>query len=144
MQAVQAAYPQIYFACHTRHPRRRTSDVSLSPSDGTVLMHLGAGPGPTPSGLARHLGIGKPTLSAALKRLEALGYVTRHASPQDRRRVQLALTDSGVVAVRRASVLDAARVRQVLASLTARDRARAVDGLTLLARAARRAGRPRS
>lgn len=144
VHAVQTAYPQIYFACHTRHQRRRSSPAGLSAADGTVLAHLGREPGPTLSGLARHLSLGKPTVSAALKRLETLGYVARHTDEMDRRVVRLSLTERGVVAARRTSVLDGIRVRRLLARLTTTERRRAIDGLTLLATAASREPRGKS
>jgi hypothetical protein len=40
VRLVQVAYPQIYFACHTRHLRRASSATQLSPADSTLLAHL--------------------------------------------------------------------------------------------------------
>lgn len=144
VRAVQAAYPRIYFACHTRHVRRRSSAAGLSPADATVLQHLGPRPGPTLGELARHLGVGKPTLSAALKRLEGLGVVQRTVAAADRRVVRLSLTERGISLTRSVSVLDAGRVAAVLARLRPAQRRRAIEGLELLALAAARAPRSSS
>lgn len=135
---VQVAYPRIYFACHTRHERRRTSATRLSPTDATVLVHLDRPRPFTPSTLATHLGRGRPAVSASLKRLVALGYVQRRQRAGDGRVADLVLTAIGRSAVRASSVLDAIRVGRVLAQLRPADRRRAIEGLQLLAQAADR------
>ena len=40
VRLVQVAYPQIYFACHTRHVRRASTVTQLSATDSTLLAHL--------------------------------------------------------------------------------------------------------
>jgi len=86
--------------------------------------------------LARHIAITPSTLSAAIQRLEDLGYLKRALGPKDRRIVTLQLTASGEKAMAATSVLDPERVGQMLAQLTMPERRRAVAGLALLARAA--------
>ena len=136
VRIVQTCYPQIYLACHTRHQRAASSPHSLSPRDSTLLAHLDEARPTTPSALARHLGVGGPTMSAAVKRLVRLGYVEQERDPADARRMRLRLARKGAAAMRDSSVLEAARVRRVLAKLSPADRRTALDGLTLLARAA--------
>lgn len=133
---VQASYPAIYLACHTRHVQRRTSAARLSPTDGALLSHLSRSRATTPSDVAAHLGVGRPTVSAAVKRLISLGYVERRARQGDARVTELFRTDKGNAAVRATSVLDEDRVRTLLAHLKPKDRARALEGLGHLARAA--------
>jgi MarR family transcriptional regulator, organic hydroperoxide resistance regulator len=135
VRRVQISYPQIYLACHTRHQRARSSSNGLSARDSALLAHLDETRATTPTALARHLGIGKPTMSAALKRLKDLGYVTVTADPGDRRTLLVRLGTKGAAAMRASSVLEAARVRRVLRVLTADERERALSGLELLARA---------
>lgn len=96
---VQRAYPRVYLACHRQHVRARSTVERLSAHDSTVLAHLDRAHPATAGDLARHLGIGKSTLSAALARLERLGYVRRARSPRDRRAVDLSLTDRGARAM---------------------------------------------
>src|SRR5262245_9266933 len=103
--AIQQLYPQVFHACHVRHPRRRSNALRLSERDGSILAHLGPDHRPTAGELARHMSLGAPTLSAALARLERLGLLER-APGRDRRRREIALTEPGRRAVGAASVLD--------------------------------------
>ncbi len=58
-----------------------------------LVAHLG---NPTPTELARKLHVSKPTVSAALDRLEETGYVKKVRSDADRRSYHLHLTDKGM------------------------------------------------
>jgi MarR family transcriptional regulator, organic hydroperoxide resistance regulator len=135
IRLVQTCYPQIYQACHTRHVRAASSPHRLSARDSALLAHLDETRPIAPSVLAHHLGIGAPTMSAAVKRLVRLGYIERDCHPDDRRRVRLRLATKGAAAMRASSVLEAGRVSRVLALLTPADRRAALNGLALLARA---------
>jgi MarR family transcriptional regulator, organic hydroperoxide resistance regulator len=137
VRAVQRAYPQIYLACHTRHRKARSSDDALSERDGSILAHIESATSVRPTDLARHLGVGAPTLSEALERLAELGYVAVRRSRADGREREVRLTAKGARAMSASSVLDAARVRSLLERLPAAERKAAVRGLELLARAAR-------
>jgi DNA-binding MarR family transcriptional regulator len=138
VRLVQTCYPKIYLACHTRHSKAASSDSHISARDSAMLSHLDEKHGITPSQLARHLGVGRPTMSAAVKRLTALGYVTATADRQDSRRVLLHLTARGAAAMRSSSVLEAVRVERLLATMSAPDKRAALAGLALLADAAQR------
>ena len=136
VRAVQIAYPQVYLACHTRHARARSTPYRLSARDSTLLVHLDEARPTRPAALARHMGVGASTVSAALRRLETLGYVARTTADGDRRGAELRLTAQGAEALAGTSVLETARVEALLRVLRPADRARAVDGLQLLGRAA--------
>lgn len=138
VRLVQTCYPQIYLACHTRHTRAASSPQRLSPRDSTLLAHLDEKRPTTPSVLARHLGVGGPTISAAVKRLVRLGYIEQDRDPADARSVRLRLGQKGAGAMRDSSVLEPARVRRMLEKLAPGDRRAALNGLALLAGAARR------
>ena len=138
VRLVQTCYPKIYLACHTRHRKAASSGTHLSARDSSMLAHLDESRGITPTQLARHLGIGRPTLSAAVKHLSRLGYVTATADRQDGRRVLLRLTGKGAAAMRTSSVLEPVRVERLLAAMTAADKRAALTGLALLADAAQR------
>jgi DNA-binding MarR family transcriptional regulator len=135
--AIQQLYPQVFHACHVRHTRRRTNAFAVSERDSAILAHIGPGYATTARDLARHLGIGAPTLSAALQRLERLGYVAR--SPRSRSSAvrALQLTELGRRALQATSVLDTERLTTLLQTLTPRQRNDAVRGLQALARGAR-------
>jgi DNA-binding MarR family transcriptional regulator len=141
VSAVQRYYPQIYLACHTQHQRRRSNAASLTANESSLLAHLAHDEPLRASTLARHLGVGASTLSAAIKRLAALGYIVRERDHHDQRALALRLSAQGARAMQGSSVLETKRVAMMLSKLSAADRVRAIDGLRLLADAARRAGK---
>jgi DNA-binding MarR family transcriptional regulator len=134
---VQILYPKIYLACHTRHERAQSSEVKLSARDSSILAHLAGGEFKSQAKLAKHLSITPATLSETLARLVSLGYVSTRPDPDDERRNRLALTQKGVRALSVASVLDARKVERLLSRLAPKERVRAIEGLRLLANAAR-------
>lgn len=133
---VQRLYPQVYLACHVGHVRASSTSWRLSSHDAAVLAHLTRDCGMSPRDLASHLEVAASTLSATIKRLVRLGYIKSTPNKQDHRRRDLFLTEQGEAAIASTSVLDAARVRELLAKLSESDRIAAVKGLALLARAA--------
>lgn len=135
--AVLLAYPKIYHACHREHPRARTNPNRISARDSWILGHLDLSHPTSPTLLARHLSLGASTVSEAVQRLERLGYLTRKKHAGDQRRTELYLSARGAEAMKGTSVLDAGRVERLLAQLTGPERAKAVAGLSLLAKAAR-------
>lgn len=139
VRMVQVAYPQIYFACHTRHIRRASTATRLSATDSTLLAHLDEAHATRPTALAKHLGIAASTLSAAINRLAKLGYVALGKAAGDGRAVDLQLTVKGAAAMQASSVLDAALVANMLTQLSSSERKRALEGIGLLAKGARRA-----
>ncbi|MBS0661221.1 MAG: winged helix-turn-helix transcriptional regulator [Verrucomicrobia bacterium] len=134
--SLQRAYPQVWFACHLDHRTRSNSPDGLTDREAGILAHLDATDGALAGDVARHLGIGKSTLSAQLKRLVELGFV-RLARGDDQRERPVHLTAKGRRAVVARSPLDRARVGALLQVLTPAERVQAVAGLELLARAAR-------
>jgi len=136
---VQQLYPQIYVACHADHIKAASSHVHLSARDSGILAHFRDSVDVQPSKLARHLGIARSTMSQALKKLTALGYVAKKKNPSDHRKLGLQLTEQGRNAMQAASVLDYAKVEILLCQLTAAERDSALAGLALLAKAASQA-----
>jgi MarR family transcriptional regulator, organic hydroperoxide resistance regulator len=134
---VQRHYPLIYLACHVDHVTARSTKWRLSSKDSSILSHLDRERPMSPRELAAHLGVVPSTLSATIARLERLGYLASEAVASDRRQRALRLTDRGVEAMMSTSVLDAKKITSMLEQLDAADRRAAVEGLALLARAAR-------
>src|SRR5262245_24269955 len=133
-----AAYPKIFFACHTRHRSDPRTRRRLSAHQGSILDHLDEVDGTSLMDLARHMGVTPSTMSLNVDRLERKGYVTRQRDSHDRRRLMLRLTAAGVRVKEAQSVLEPARVREMLAQLNENERRAALAGLETLARAAMR------
>jgi DNA-binding MarR family transcriptional regulator len=136
--AIQRLYPRIYHSCHVGHVRRRSTPFRLSPRDSAILAHLGPGGPVTARELGAHLGIGAPTMSAAITQLERLGYVRRAARAPRSPSRPIVLTALGKDAMQGTSVLDTGRLSALVRRLSPRERRRVVDGLALLAGAALR------
>jgi len=133
--AIQQLYPQVFHACHVQHSRRASNAFRLSERDSSILAHVGWVT--TARDLGAHLGIGAPTMSAALQRLEKLGYVARSPRTRHSPARLLHLTELGQRALQSTSVLDTGRLTALLGTLSLRNRQRAVLGLEVLARGAR-------
>jgi DNA-binding MarR family transcriptional regulator len=136
VDTVLRCYPQIFFACHWNHVRDPKSAAVLSARQASVLDHLDDVQGTSLFDLARHMGVTASTMSLMIDRLERGGYVTRERNADDRRRVDLRLTASGLRIRNQQKVLEPALVRNLLDRLRADHRRQALTGLELLARAA--------
>jgi len=134
--AVMTLYPRIYFACHTRHVRDPQTQRLLSRHQASILDHLDELEPTTVMDLAAHMGVTPATMSLAIDRLERKGYVVRLKDAKDRRRVHVRLTTAGVRVRDASSVLDPSRVEALVGKLNDEERAQAIEGLALLARAA--------
>lgn len=135
--ALLRCYPQIYLACHVEHVRARSNAHALSARDASLLSHLDRDRSISAAEIARHMHVRPSTLSAALTRLERLGYVERETDANDRRVHRLRLSHRGEIAMAESSVLDPRRAAALLDRLAPTERERALEGLALLARAAR-------
>jgi DNA-binding MarR family transcriptional regulator len=131
-------YPRIFFACHTRHVPDPETRKLVSAKQASILDHLDESEPTTLSGLAAHMGVTPSTMSLSVDRLERMGYVRRAKDLTDARRVGITLTERGLRLREAQSVLEPERVRAMLSHLDQNDRARALDGLALLAEAAQR------
>jgi DNA-binding MarR family transcriptional regulator len=140
VEAIQRAYPQLWFACHIEHRTRgQPHDSGLTDRESGILAHIAdeAEAGATAAQLALHLGIGKAALSQHLKRLQQLGMIDSQTTDDDRRRKSIRLTEAGRHAVSANSPLDADRLHRLLDTMSIEDAANAVRGLQRLAEAAR-------
>lgn len=147
VQLVQATYPQVYLACHTRHQRKKTSHYGLSARDATILAHLSDEIPTTPARLAAHLSVARSTLSEALKGLQTLGYIEgiqRFASGGARGGTGVLLTARGRAALQGTSVLESPRLRAVLSTLSPTELRAVARGMSALALGCRRSISPRA
>lgn len=88
-----AGFRSLIDALHERLADEGHPDVR--PAHGFVLQAVGRG-ATSAGALADVLGVSKQAAARTVARLEELGYVGRHADPDDARRQLLALTTSGV------------------------------------------------
>ncbi|WP_022872392.1 MarR family winged helix-turn-helix transcriptional regulator [Nesterenkonia alba] len=70
-------------------------DPEIEPASYSVLATLQHRGPMRMTAIARHLGIGKPTLSRQLSTLASRGFVTKKADPADGRALVVSLTDQG-------------------------------------------------
>jgi DNA-binding MarR family transcriptional regulator len=133
VDAVLSALPRILFAC--RAPAR-ISTGGVSAHQAHILDQLDAADPAMVGELAESLGVTASTMSLNLKRLREAGLVTCERDPEDRRVMNVRLTEAGERARDAARLLDAARVEEMLQGLWPEDRRRAVEALATLAEAA--------
>jgi DNA-binding MarR family transcriptional regulator len=138
VRSVMENYPRIYFACHTRHVKDPKTRRQVSAHQASILDHLDETDPTALLELARHMGVTVSTMSLNVERLVRRGYVRRTRDAEDRRRLRLLLTASGLRLREASTVLEPERVAAMLQELDAEELARALKGLELLARAAER------
>jgi len=136
VETILSAFPRIYFACRPRQVTDPVGGRVLSFHQATILSHLDV-VDPTMVGeLANHLGVTASTMSLNLGRLEEAGYVTRQRDPEDRRVMNVCLTEAGERVRLAYSTLDPDRVGRMIDGLDPVRRRTALNGLTYLADAA--------
>jgi DNA-binding MarR family transcriptional regulator len=84
-----------------RELRREARAVGISPEQVSLLVAIKYTPGTGIRDLAAHERISAPALTKHVDRLERAGLVVRTPSPNDGRRIGLALTDEGQRVLRR-------------------------------------------
>jgi MarR family transcriptional regulator, organic hydroperoxide resistance regulator len=138
VRQVMENYPRIYFACHTRHVKDPKTRRQVSAHQASILDHLDETEPTALAELARHMGVTVSTMSLSVERLVRRRYVRRTRSSEDRRRLRLLLTASGLRLREASTVLEPARVSAMLNELDLGEREQALRGLALLAEAADR------
>jgi DNA-binding MarR family transcriptional regulator len=78
----------------------RLLQTGLYAGQDQIMMALSEEDGQTPGGLASRLGVRPPTITKTINRLQAQGFLERHASDADSRQAHIFLTDSGREAIR--------------------------------------------
>ncbi|HJS69418.1 MAG TPA: MarR family transcriptional regulator [Gaiellaceae bacterium] len=85
-----------------RRLRRELAPLGITGGQAALLWAIRSHPGIGVRGLADLEGVSTPAMSAYVDRLEAAGLVARHRSEQDRRRVELEVTETGLRILRSA------------------------------------------
>jgi DNA-binding MarR family transcriptional regulator len=112
-----SAVPDTLLAVRTLTRLARVLETScdgLSLPQYRVLARIAAGQDRA-SRLSAHLGVAKPTITAAVDALVAAGHLTRTVDPEDRRVIGLALTPAGIAALARAEAAMAERLAPLVA-----------------------------
>lgn len=125
-------------ACRTTGVVDPEAVASVSGHQARLLRQLDEADPTMVGELADFFGVTPSTMSLNLKRLEEVGCVRRSRDPADRRVVNVRLTATGARIKEMTSALDSAKVDAVLGSLRPEERARAVEGVTLLVEGVRR------
>lgn len=134
IREVQRLYPLLYFACHGSHGR----EDGLSESALRLLHHVDGRAGILASELARHLDLSRSRLSEALTSLERAGLIRRESEGGGRKPIHL--TPRGEATLESSDGLNPRAIGAVLDRLSPAEQERVLDGLRLLADAAREPG----
>lgn len=93
------------------------SELGLTPAQFGVLTVLQAHPGLGQSSLARALGFDKVTVLRVLRGLETRGFLTRCATPENRRNISVTLTPAGADLLQQAQKPAERAYRRLMAPL---------------------------
>jgi DNA-binding MarR family transcriptional regulator len=72
------------------------ADLDITAAQGVILMRLGAEPESTAAALCRRSGYDTGSMTRMIDRLEDKGFIKRERSTEDRRVINLKVTDSGM------------------------------------------------
>jgi DNA-binding MarR family transcriptional regulator len=137
VRQIVEALPVLHHAVRSRVERRAAAG-QVSDHQLTILAQLGRAEAVTVTELAARMRVALPTMSLLVERLVRAGLLRRERDPKDGRRVLVRLSAAGGRLLAGRSPIDPGRVRALLAALTPAERAAGVEGVTTLARAARR------
>jgi DNA-binding MarR family transcriptional regulator len=118
----------------TARRMRQEAGEGLSPSQAAALATIDREGPITPSELAAHERVQRPTIARLLSRLEEEGLVTRSPDPSDGRSCLISLTDDGRALLDRMRSAKAAFRAQRMRGLDAEERATLERAATILER----------
>jgi DNA-binding MarR family transcriptional regulator len=134
VEIVLSALPRILLACRVRAVSGGATAVSAH--QGQILSQLDRDDPTMVTELAASMAVTASTMSLNLKRLREAGLVVCERDPDDRRVMNVRLTEVGERARTALRPLDAGKVEAMLEALWPEDRRRALEGLAVLADAA--------
>jgi len=134
LEIVLQALPKIHDACRMRHaPGIHPQASAVSDHQARILAYLDVSDPTMVTELAEQMGVTASTMSLNLKRLREAGLVTSSRDPDDRRVMNVRLTEAGERVNDVLGRLDPDRVDALLQRLGPEARHWAVTGLKLLA-----------
>ena len=133
-EIVLRALPRILLACRVREVIGGATSVSAH--QGHILAQLDREDPTMVTELAASMGVTPSTMSLNLKRLREADLVVCERDPEDRRVMNVRLTETGERARTAVRLLDVERVEAMLEALWPEDRRRALEALAALAEAA--------
>ena len=136
IETVLSTLPRIQFACRATLVRDPVSGALLTEGQARILSQLHTTDPTMVTELAEYMGVTASTMSLNLKRLSETGYISRERDPDDRRVMNVRLTESGGMIREVLRALDPGRVEAMLTSLSGEERRLVVRGLAVLADAA--------
>jgi len=107
----------------------RLLDSPVSLTEARILWEIANNPNCRAEDVIASLGVDRGYLSRILRRLERHGLVSRSIHANDRRMRLLALTPSGVLFMRRLDSHASGQIRELVAGLDPRSRARLVGAM---------------
>jgi DNA-binding MarR family transcriptional regulator len=131
-------YPRIHDACRSRGMPETVRGKGLTEHQARILGYLDAEDPTMVSELAEAMNVTASTMSLNLKRLEGGGFLTRGRDPDDRRVMNVLLTEEGREVREGTTLLDPDRVDALLRGLGAEDRRKVIEAMVLMADAADR------
>lgn len=99
-----------------------------------TLAYLNRHEGTSLSGVAEHIGVSLPSMSALIDGLVIQGLVIRQTHPEDRRRMTLTLTERGRTTLRKAREATARNLEEKLGQLSGTERATVIEAMQVLRR----------
>lgn len=118
-----------------RSQMRSHNSPDLSVPQFRALAFLDRHPGASLSAMAEHLGVTRATASAIAERLVQRNLVDRRERPEERRHIVLKLTHAGSEYLQQVRNTSRAEIAKLFASLSAKQRQRIVEGLSMLSEA---------
>jgi DNA-binding MarR family transcriptional regulator len=116
-----------------RREMRRNSAADLTVPQFRALRYIQRHPGTDLTRLAGHLGMSRSSASALVERLARAGQVERTTDPDERRRIRIELSETGVTVVGRAVRGTRAWLAAELEAFAPDQRRHLAEGLELLA-----------
>jgi DNA-binding MarR family transcriptional regulator len=133
-----SALPRVHLACRGQSVGDPSTGAVVSVHQARILSHLDVEDPTMVTELAEFMGVTPSTMSLNLKRLREAGLVSSARDPDDRRVMNVRLTEEGARLRRGADELDRRRAETLLARLAPEERVQAVRALAVLAGAADR------